>query len=97
MHTMDEGNEEGDPVSTAWCKFHGLLQEWEGDTPNFLVRIGMPLDICHLWGLSGYSLRNLRMPLTAVFEISCIERSSSGASARLSWHGNKKSGSRGTP
>ena len=37
------------------------------------------------------------MPLSAVFEISCIECSSSGASARLSWDGNEKSGSRGTP
>jgi hypothetical protein len=82
MHTVDE---EGDPVSTAWCKFHGFLPEWEGDTSNFLIWIGMPLDICHFWDLSGYSSRNLRMPLTAVFEISCIERSSSGASARLSW------------
>ena len=25
MHTVDEGNEEGDPVSTAWCKFHGFF------------------------------------------------------------------------
>jgi hypothetical protein len=49
MHTMGVENEEGDPVRTAWCKFHGLLQEWEEDTPKILVRIGMPLDICCLW------------------------------------------------
>jgi hypothetical protein len=97
MHTMDEGNEEEDPVSTAWCKFHCLLPEWEGTLPFFLFG-----SVC-LWisvtygGFSGYVSRNLRMPLSAVFEISCIERSSSGASARLSWDGIEKNGLRGTP
>jgi hypothetical protein len=43
-------NEEWDLVRLLGANFHSLLPEWEGDTSNFLVRIGMPLDIYHMWG-----------------------------------------------
>ena len=89
-------NEEGDPVrllganSMVFC-----LSGW--DTPNFLVRIGMPLDICHVWWLRWEYFEEFADALgRGVRDILlAFECSSSSASARLSWDGNEKSGSRG--